>query len=211
MQKIISMQMLDESWNVGTQYGQFGLSYNYTVIRQDNYGELLLFDITNVDIIYGSTPGGKELSWPNQQMVQIRLRREPGIDELKIHTIKLVDRFDPTPYTNLPCRTSIVRSIFRSTEWDYYGHQGTWTRTWHIISWTFGDFFESNMVIFIPLGVLLLASYVIRRIATRSRRTKMKKSVRDPEVAFLKVDDEKALLQELVEREEYNVEILESS
>ena len=138
---MVSPQMLDEFWNVGTQYGHFGLSYNYTIIRQESHGELLLLDITNVDILYGSTPGGKELKWPKQQMVQIRLRHEPGTDELKIHVIELVDRFDPAPYTNLPYGTSILRTIFRSTEWDYYGQQGTWTRKWHIISWTFGEFF----------------------------------------------------------------------
>ena len=39
----------------------------------------------------------------------------------------------------------------------------------------------------------------------------MKESVWDPEAAFLKVEDKKALLQELVKKEEQKVEILERS
>lgn len=74
--------------------------------------------------------------------MQIRLSRENIEDGLKIKSIELVDRKDAIKDTKFkrPCgRESPTRTVSRSTERDYYGHIGTWERTFHLIPWTVGS------------------------------------------------------------------------
>ena len=197
MSKIIEMKMLDESWNVGTKYGTFELSYSHTTMLEDRYTEILQFDITHIDISTGSNPGGKALDQPGQKLVQMRLSRENFEDGLKIKTIELVDRENAMKDTKFkrPCgRESPIRTVFRSTEWDYYGHIGTWERTFHLTYWKVGEWLYNHIALFILTGICFAGYFLILRRTRRQQRA-AGRGEEDVEAALLGEIGEKDLLE----------------
>jgi len=208
MNKIIEMNMLDESWNVGTKYGTFELSYLHTTMLEDRYIEVLQFDITHIDISTGSNPGGKALDQPGQKLVQMRLSREIFEDGLKIKTIELVDREDAVKDTKFkrPCgRESPIRTVFRSTEWDYYGHIGMWERTFHLIPWTVGEWLYNHIPLFILTGICLAGYFLILRRAHRQQQA-AGRGEEDVEAALLEETEEKDLLESGEKLDQENAE-----
>ncbi|OCK84234.1 hypothetical protein K432DRAFT_378812 [Lepidopterella palustris CBS 459.81] len=205
MQKMVDMQMLDESWNVGTKYGTFALSYEHTIApTAERFVSLLQFNITNIDIKYGQYPGGAALEQPEQKFVQLTLSRANAEEGLKIKQIELVGRDSRIKAAKLPCGRDapVYRSIFRSTEWDYYGQQGTWMRTWHVVAWQTGDWLEAKIPIFILIVICAGACFLVRWRAALMRAKEMRDETEDAEAALLEPEEikEKDKVEEVVEK-----------
>ncbi|OCL08553.1 hypothetical protein AOQ84DRAFT_439508 [Glonium stellatum] len=211
MGKIIEMKMLDESWKVGTKYGMFELSYSHTRMLEDRYTEILQFDVIYVDISSGSNPGGKELDRPGQKVVQMRLSRKNYGEGLKIKTIELVDRDDIIKDTKFkrPCgKDTSIQTVFRSTEWDYYGHKGTWERTFNLVSWTIGEWLSDHILLFILAGICF-AGYFLVLLRARYQQRAMRRGEEDTEAALLEEAEEDAEIVLLEEAEEKDLLVLE--
>ncbi|OCK88253.1 uncharacterized protein K441DRAFT_669399, partial [Cenococcum geophilum 1.58] len=131
--------------NVGTKYGTFKLLYSHIIMLEDRYTEVLQFDIIYIDILTGSNPKNFE-------------------DKLKIKTIELVDCKDvikDTKFKRPYGRESLIRIVFRLIEWDYYGHIGTWEKTFHLISWTVREWLYNHIPLFILTSICFARYFLI--------------------------------------------------
>ena len=138
----------------------------------------------------------------------MRLSRENFEDGLKIKTIELVDCEDAIKDTKFkrPCgRESLIRTVFRLTEWDYYGHIGTWERTFHLISWIVGGWLYNHIPLFILTGICFAGYFLILRRARRQQRA-AGRGEEDVEAALLEETEEKDLLESGEKLDQENAE-----
>lgn len=165
------MEMLDESWHLGTKFARFELSYSITTFpSNDNHLEYVLqFDITHAEILAGSNQAGAALTDPKQGLVQLRLGHGLGGqgegEGLKIQKVELVGREQRSQPPKMPCgkdALGIHRMIFRATEWDYYGHQGSWARMWHVMVWNLEGALVDAPPVFVVMGVFSIILFVSR-------------------------------------------------
>jgi hypothetical protein len=190
MRKAIDLQMMDESWNLGTKYGEFELQYEHTVVGTRDPGKSWVqFDITGIlypYAIYSQDPKGYyELQAEGQKLVQILLRETAEPHELFIEDMQVVDRKDRAkPYT-MPCgRLAMAQTAFNPLEWDDYGKIGTWSRSFNLLWSKTGDLFWNNLI-FLPILVVVVPALILLRwMASRKLQ----------EAALLAEDDAEAAL-----------------
>jgi hypothetical protein len=190
MGKMVDMQMMDSSWKVGTKYGDFEISYEHTIMMtEERHVQLLQFVVTHAEK-RERNPGSAVLDKPKQKLIQMKLSREHMNAGLKIKSIELVEQGEKITHARMPCGKEAPRftQVYRVTEWDYYGHIGTWSRTWHKMTSDGADWLFDHMPHFMIVA-LILSVVVIRRRIIRARAAM--KAIEDPEaVRFIVEDDE---------------------
>jgi len=201
MDKMIDMKMMDNSWNVGTQYGNFEISFEHTtMMTEEHLVQLLQFDITHADYRYGQNPGVAILNQPEQKLIQLKLSRESMAVGLKIKSIELVQQGEKITKAIMPCGKQAPRftQVFRATEWDYYGHIGTWLWTFNKITDEGADWAFGHIPHFV-IAALIIGLVVIRRRILQKREAK--NAIEDLEAALLIVEDDEESVPEPAEDE----------
>jgi hypothetical protein len=198
MDLMINMQMLDESFNVGTKYGRFELSYEHIATLAEPRVEVLRFDVTNVDITSSTNPGTYELSKAGQKAVEIKISQDSWEEGLKIQSIELVDRGQAIPHGKMACgKDAPISDVkFRSTEWDYYGQQGTFARSFWVVWDESLEFFIGSIPLMVVLTTFAGALALVRR------RQLMQMEQAKAQSEFYMVDEEEGLLEEVDEEKE---------
>ncbi|MCJ1244709.1 hypothetical protein MMC30_001908 [Trapelia coarctata] len=205
-------------------FARFELSYAVTTFLATRLALVLQFDITNVDIAAGSNQDGAALSHAGQELVQLRLgwgvggvASAGGEPPLEIQQIALLPRSQRAQPPTLPCGNTapVYRTVFRATEWDYYGQQGTWRRMWRLFSWTLERAFVDALPGFVIMGIASAVGYLARRVRmrwVRARRGWVGEGGRDAEAAGALMGEEgggererEVLLEKEEEQEEHEI------
>lgn len=196
MDKAIKLQLMDESWNLGTKFGRFELQYEHTVVATRESGKSWIqFDVTGIlypSATYTQDPMGYyELKAEGQKLVQILLHETTEPRELFIEDVQLVERKDrEKPYT-MPCgRLAMVQTTFKPLEWDDYGKIGTWSRWFNLLWSKTGDLFLGNLISLPILGVVVPALVLLRWMARRQRQKVALPAEDDVEAALLDSEHE---------------------
>ncbi|KAG9228583.1 hypothetical protein BJ875DRAFT_412345 [Amylocarpus encephaloides] len=198
MQKMVDMQMMDKSFNVGTKYGMFELSYEHTTTLDSPDVEVLRFNVTNVDITSGRLKGGFTMSRDEQKAVELQLTytKEEG---MRISSIGLVGREDAILHGKMACGKDapVINFVYRTTEWDYYGHIGSWSRTFSLM-WEEG---LKSLISKIPLMIIVSALCGAIALARKRSLQRLAEHKAAAEGGFFMVDEEEGLLELQVEKE----------
>ncbi|KAF2817106.1 uncharacterized protein BDZ99DRAFT_404513 [Mytilinidion resinicola] len=200
MRKMVDMRMMDKSWNVGTQYGSFEISFEQTtMMTNERLVQLLQFDITHAEIRWIQNPGVALLNQPKQKLIQLKLSQENMREGLKIKSIELVEQGEKITHAKMPCGKEAPRftQVFRATEWDYYGHIGTLAWTWKKATGEATDWlFDHTYLLFALVFVLV---FLRRRI---QQRREAKRAIEDPEAGLLIIEDDEEAAPEHVQDEQ---------
>jgi hypothetical protein len=197
-------QMMDESFVAGTSYGRFELSYEHITTLADPRVEVLRFDVTDIDITSNTNPGTYELSKPEQKAVEIKISQDTWEEGLKIQSVELVDRNQAIPHGKMACGKDAPISDFkfRSTEWDYYGQQGTW-------SWSFWMVWEESLEFLIgsiPLMVVI-TTFAGALALVRRRQLIQMENARVMNGDYFMVDEEEGVVDEVDEEKEAELDL----
>jgi hypothetical protein len=189
----------DETFVVGTSYGRFELSYEHIATLAEPHVEVLRFDVTNIDITSNTNPGTYELSKPEQKAVEIKVSQDTWEEGLKIHSVELVDRNQAIPHGKMACgrEAPIIDYKFRSTEWDYYGQQGTWSRSFWVVWEESWEFFVGSIPLMVVITTFAGALALVRR-----RQLIQMENAKIMNGDFYMVDEEEGLMGEADEEKE---------
>jgi hypothetical protein len=204
MDLMVNMQMMDENFVAGTQYGRFELSYEHIATLAEPHVEVLRFDVTNIDITSNTNPGTYELGRPEQKAVEIKISQDSWEEGLKIQSVELVDRNQAIPHGKMACgrEAPISDFKFRSTEWDYYGQQGTFSRRFWMIWEESLEFFVGSIPLMVVITTFAGALALVRR-----RQLIQMENARIVNGEFYMVDEEEGLMIKVDEEKEAKLDV----
>ena len=168
--------MLDDSWQLGTRFGSYDLSFDETLqSARGSRRAHLTFDIVGMSYSHEAARHDFLLDAPEQQIVRLVLEQEKFRPRLQIQDIHLLERCEVRPKDmENPCRdirkalshssNSRYRVSFRDWEWDHLGKLGTLTHGWNSFWWTV----DRHPVLF--GACILLVALGIRKSVTRAHR-----------------------------------------
>jgi hypothetical protein len=209
MDQVVEMRMLDSSWNLGTKFAQFDLQYEHSIVGTADVGKIWYqFDVLGAHFTGVNQPRSHMLTDEAQKLVQMLVnQRVDGEQQLSIsiEDVQVVERKDRVQPFRMKCGAlAIQQTQFNPLEWDYYGQFGTLTRSWHLLLWKTGKFFDRNGLVLIVLAVVFGAVTLVRR---RVARLQQRRVADDAETALLVQEDEEAppLYDDVAEVEEKEV------
>jgi hypothetical protein len=167
MGKMVDQHMMDRSWVVGTKYGSFEIQYEHTLLGTEQPSEQWVqFDVTGIHIRSTHNAGSYQLQKEGQKMVQILLSHsvsEAG-HQVTIKDIQVVERKDRERPILMPCgKPAMLMTEYDPREWDYYGKQGTFERSWNRFTWGMLEWLDSNALVLITVFVTAGIVSIVRR------------------------------------------------
>ncbi|KAH6621733.1 hypothetical protein C7974DRAFT_397042 [Boeremia exigua] len=193
MDSIVREGMLDPQVIEQTNYHQFPLQYEHTLLKTKTPGQWWLqFDVTGLH--YGRN--GEVASFDeDRRIVQILVKEQKVESEeghsLIIEDIHIVERYMRAQPLKMKCgKMAAVKTSFNPSEWDSYGKLGSWSRTWNMFSVRMGQYWLDNIqhnALLLPL-VLLLA-FIIFFVHVWYQRRQQDKDM-DAEYALLESEQD---------------------
>ncbi|KAG9233276.1 hypothetical protein BJ875DRAFT_51174 [Amylocarpus encephaloides] len=191
---MISMDMIDEYWQLSAKFDNYVLSYELTAMRTEDSSHVLQFDVKHITGKQGINNISAALDQPNQKIVQITLGGGLYNGEMDVKRVELVGRVDEILSTKLMGKeTSIFHAKFNPAEWDDFGRFGTWERTFYIFLRWIDRFVADCFPVIILFIIVVFIAFPIRWCVIMSRRSNCSRAS-EPATSRFKDEDLKLTL-----------------